>query len=564
MPISPKEGKGDFGQADPLEQANAANQSESMNKEDSVNALHNSAINEEGASPVKPTDGRATPEVTPNTRGRKSQQNTEDKMQPQDLEKNTNQLDPHEKFSLSDDKLDTSWCNNFCAVMLKRINSYRRSKKRVFTEIFLPSAFLIFGVWLSSVDFSYRSDSKMLTPDLYPLKQKLLINRDLYDSEGSEGLTPLDFAEGLPEFDNAFDVTVNPKSKGDTFDQFGDDLYEFGISEAYAEPYMYGSYEIYEANKQNQTYKFVSYVNLTSTASVALFPGWMYESILKVATDDPEFEFKTRSTPYPLTYEIRKRVKTGDASQIIFFSAIAYSIVITVTMSYLVVERTTQLKHIQVITGMRLSSYWITNFIFDASKLYLTILTTLLLFHIFDQDYPSAQWILVAFPFGVMPWIYVWSYLFNAESAAQTFTFFCNMFVILFASLVVFILRVVPDLELLGDRLHYIFRAFPSYSVASGLYVDSSIEFISQIRNTTEGDGPDISPDPWHWNNNTFDLYAQGVHFFFWCLVLFLIEADLGKRCRKCYNSCCRATMPKKKDDLKLDSDVIAEATRIE
>jgi len=65
----------------------------------------------------------------------------------------------------------------------------------------------------------------------------------------------------------------------------------------------------------------------------------MYESILKVATDDPEFEFKTRSTPYPLTEEITKRVKVSDAGQIIFFSAIAYSIVITVTCSYLVVER---------------------------------------------------------------------------------------------------------------------------------------------------------------------------------------------------------------------------------
>ena len=72
---------------------------------------------------------------------------------------------------------------------------------------------------------------------------------------------------------------------------------------------------------------------------MALFPAFMYESILKVATDDPEFEFKTRSTPYPLTEEITKRVKVSDAGQIIFFSAIAYSIVITVTCSYLVVER---------------------------------------------------------------------------------------------------------------------------------------------------------------------------------------------------------------------------------
>ena len=137
------------------------------------------------------------------------------------------------------------------------------------------------------------------------------------------------------------------------------------------------------------------------------------------------------------------------------------------------------------------------------------------------------------------------------------------MFVILFASLLVFILRVVPDLELLGDRLHFAFRFFPSYSIASAMYVDSSIEFISQVRRATLGDGGDISPDPWHWQNNTFDLAAQGVHFVFWFFLLFLIEADLGKRCRKCYHGCCRRTMPKKDEDLKLDSDVIAEATRV-
>ena len=116
----------------------------------------------------------------------------------------------------------------------------------------------------------------------------------------------------------------------------------------------------------------------------------MYESILKVATDDPNFEFKTRSSPYPLTYEIKKRVATADSGAIIFFSAISYSIVITVTISYLVVERVSQLKHVQVITGMRLSSYWIANFIFDALKLYVTVITTIVLFKAFEQDYPSG------------------------------------------------------------------------------------------------------------------------------------------------------------------------------
>lgn len=109
---------------------------------------------------------------------------------------------------------------------------------------------------------------------------------------------------------------------------------------------MYGTYEIFHANKTSQEYKFVNYINLTSDLSVVTFPAYMYESILKVATGDPEFEFKTRSTPYPITYEIKRRTATSDAGAIIFFAAIAYSIVITVTISYLVVERTTQLKHV--------------------------------------------------------------------------------------------------------------------------------------------------------------------------------------------------------------------------
>lgn len=82
---------------------------------------------------------------------------------------------------------------------------------------------------------------------------------------------------------------------------------------------------------------------------------------------------------------MERRIATSDAGSIIFFAAIAYSIVITVTVSYLVVERSTQLKHVQVITGMRLSSYWIANFIFDSIKLYVTIATTIALFYAFDQ-----------------------------------------------------------------------------------------------------------------------------------------------------------------------------------
>ena len=176
---------------------------------------------------------------------------------------------------------------------------------------------------------------------------------------------------------------------------------------------------------------------------------------------------------------------------------------------------------------------------------------------------------LVLFPFGIMPFTYVMSFLFTADSAAQTFTMFCHLTIILAASSLIFLVRLVPRLQLLGDRLHWSFRIFPSYSIATSLYTDSSIEFVSQIRNATDengdplGKGIPISPDPWHIRNNLLDILLQGGHFFFWFFLLFLIEADLGKRCGKCWHACRRRSFPKKKDDIKLDSDVIEEANRV-
>ena len=212
---------------------------------------------------------------------------------------------------------------------------------------------------------------------------------------------------------------------------------------------------------------------------------------------------------------------------------------------------------------MRLTSYWIANFIFDSIKLYITIATTISLFYIFNQHYESAEWVFAAFPFGIMPFTYVFSFCFTADSAAQTFTMFCHMVVILAFSTLIFILRVVPDLELLGDRIHYGLRAIPSYSLATSLYTDASIDFIAQIRNSTPGEGDDISEDVWDWKNNRLDLIMQFVHFFFWFFILFLIEVDLGKRMRKCWQFCCRKLFPKLDTELKLDQDVINEANRV-
>ena len=104
----------------------------------------------------------------------------------------------------------------------------------------------------------------------------------------------------------------------------------------------------------------MSYVNLTSQDAAGLFPQFMYESILQTAIEDPEFEFKTRATPYALqemhidvihrapayiqtknSFTVREVVRnaTSLAAGPIFVISACYAIVQSIIMSEIIDER---------------------------------------------------------------------------------------------------------------------------------------------------------------------------------------------------------------------------------
>ena len=71
----------------------------------------------------------------------------------------------------------------------------------------------------------------------------------------------------------------------------------------------------------------------------------MYESILKVATDDPEFEFKVRSSGYPIQRDLNNLEKTQDVGTIITFCAVAFPMILAVIITEIVSERVSLSKH---------------------------------------------------------------------------------------------------------------------------------------------------------------------------------------------------------------------------
>lgn len=225
----------------------------------------------------------------------------------------------------------------------------------------------------------------------------------------------------------------------------------------------------------------------------------MYESILKTAMNDPEFEFKVTSRAFPMTYYAKNYVNTSKAGTVVFFTAISYSIILTNIVSYLVNERISNLKHVQQLCGMKLMAYWIGNFVFDFFKLYITIAISIFVFWFFKSGLSSSLISYALFPFAVLPFTYCMSFLFTVDSAAQTFTMFFNFLTILVFGTMVFAFRFARKLELFGDRLNWIMRAFPSYLLADSVYFDQGGEILATIRKRTEELQDSVNPNPYYW-----------------------------------------------------------------
>jgi hypothetical protein len=124
------------------------------------------------------------------------------------------------------------------------------------------------------------------------------------DFSGS-GVTPQLLIDGLPKSSDFNEkIVANSANIQGFIDQVWDARRD-------VLPYMYGSYEVFKADKSAQQYQFVSHLNTTSQDVTADYPQFMYESILKAATNNQNFKFKVRSTPYVPTTRVQLR-KNGE------------------------------------------------------------------------------------------------------------------------------------------------------------------------------------------------------------------------------------------------------------
>lgn len=152
-------------------------------------------------------------------------------------------------------------------------------------------------------------------------------------------------------------------------------------------PYRYGSYYIYEANNATNQFKVATFINITSNEVANFYPQYVYDAILKCATGNKDFIFKTTNVPFPKA--IRSVGHQADANGIFlaFVAGISFSLIPASIISRIVHEKEIGLLQLQRVSGANMKAYWFSFFIFDVVKAYLSCFLTWLLITAFELDY---------------------------------------------------------------------------------------------------------------------------------------------------------------------------------
>uniref|UniRef100_A0A8C0GI20 ABC transporter domain-containing protein n=1 Tax=Chelonoidis abingdonii TaxID=106734 RepID=A0A8C0GI20_CHEAB len=137
---------------------------------------------------------------------------------------------------------------------------------------------------------------------------------------------------------------------------------------------------------------------------------------------------------------------------------------------FLIEERVSKAKHLQFVSGMKPSVYWLGNFTWDMCNYLVPAGLVVLIFLCFQQksyvssaNLPSLVLLLFLYGWSITPLMYPASFLFSVPSTAYVVLTCVNLFIGINSSVATFVL------ELFTDQVSPVFLIFPHFCLGRGL-----------------------------------------------------------------------------------------------
>ena len=256
--------------------------------------------------------------------------------------------------------------------------------------------------------------------------------------------------------------------------------------------YVY--YIISEIDNKNHKYEFNCIIDIIARQAAPIYPNYLLNNFVRYATKNKNLEIEIINEPLPLyKKEISYEVDIKEI-MVLFFTSLAFSLIPSNFITIIIKEKENNSKHLQIISGISLFSYWFINYFFELVKYYIIggICLLILYFFRFYEKYLYILYLLYG-P-AMTSFTYLLSFLFKSEDIGQIVTLLINLIIGVLGGTSLIIMRLEEDLKDISKKIIYIFRIIPSFCFCFGynqltrikdlFWVDS--RFIARVKTSEE------------------------------------------------------------------------------
>ncbi|KAF4014147.1 hypothetical protein G4228_005234 [Cervus hanglu yarkandensis] len=441
------------------------------------------------------------------------------------------------------------------AILIKRFHHTRRNWKGFIAQVILPIVFVTTAMGLGTLRSSSNSYPELqITPSLYGTSEQTTFYANYHPSTkelvsamwsfpGIDNMC-LNISDpyggwslGLPlTKDLRFDITTIPANRT--------------LAKVWYDPEGYHSLPAYLNSLNN----FLLRVNM-SKYDAARHGIIMY------------------SHPYPGVQDQEQATMSSLIDILVALSILmGYSVTTASFVTYVVREHQTKAKQLQHISGISVTCYWVTNFIYDMAFYLVPVAFSIGVIAIFklpafysENNLSAVSLLLLLFGYATFSWMYLLAGFFH-DTGMAFITYVCiNLFFginsIVSLSVVYFLSKEKPNdttLELISETLKRIFLIFPQFCFGYGLIELSQQQSVLDFLKAYGVEYPSETFEMDKLGAMFVALVSQGTMFFFLRL---LINEWLINKLRLFFRKFSSSSVIETIDE---DEDVQAERFRVE
>ena len=370
----------------------------------------------------------------------------------------------HEKYSIC-----SKICRDTKISLKKRIMQIYRDKKTFFLEILCPILLTLIGCIVGSIDILEKNiiiplhlnqvtdDSQIIYYSSEPEINNDTILKDIFSKYSSENKSNINF-----EYVN-FNKTYSIENE------------IYFMKEIYDKKYIknkiknnYVGYYFITINNERQEYEFTYYPDIVSKQTTPIYANYLLNNLVRYATKNENLEIEIINEPLP--YTRKEKLEKQDRSKIIilFFISISFSLIPANFITIIIKERENNSKHLQIISGISLFSYWLNNYIFELVKYYIIGGICILIIYLFDFYKKYFIFLYIEYGPAMVSFTYLFSFIFTSEDKGQTCILLVNLLIGTLGGSAVLIMRYEDNLINKAKTLAYILRIIPSFCFSYG------------------------------------------------------------------------------------------------